>query len=305
MKRWKVFAGCLLLAALGFYSVKEGIWPLAEEKQIGKSDDSVDQIKLDLYSNYAVLVRQKDGEILYQKHAQERIYPASLTKIITVYLAIQHLRDLQATIIIPSKILEPLEKENASMAGFLPMEEVTVEDLLYGALLSSGAEACVTLAQAISGSEDAFVELMNEEAKRIGMKDTHFENCTGLDQDHHYSTVSDLELLLQEALQNETFETIFRTKSYLTTPGRIHPDGLMVISTMRQTMELHELHDSYILGGKTGYTYGAGLCLASQGKVDGVQYIFVSAGADGDAETQPFHILDAIQAYDTLAGSSY
>lgn len=303
MKRMKILASCMLLVALGSYVIKEGIFPLFEEKQISKTDTTTNLISLDLYSKHAVLVRQEDGELLYQKHAQKRIHPASLTKIMTVYLAIQQLSDLQATIIVPSEILGPLEKEHASMAGFLPMEEVTVEDLLYGALLSSGADACVTLAQAISGSEDAFVELMNEEAKCIGMTDTHFENCTGLDQEHHYSTVMDIELLLQEALQNKTFETIFYAQSYVMTPNRIHPDGWMVYSTMRQTMELHELRDSHILGGKTGYTYGAGLCLASQGEVDGVQYIFVSAGADGDAETLPYHILDAIKAYDTIAGS--
>lgn len=298
----KRMIGCLLLVALGCYVMKEGIWSLFNEKHF-MSDHKTSQITLDLYSNYAVLTRKQDGKILYQKHAQERMHPASLTKIMTVYLAIQHVEDLQRTIIVPSDIFHPLEEENASMAGFMPMEEVTIEDLLYGALLSSGADACVTLAQAISGSEAAFVELMNEEAKRIGMKDTHFENCTGLDQDHHYSTVMDIELLLQEALQHKTFETLFYAKSYVMTPNRIHPDGWMVYSTMRQTMELHGLRDSHILGGKTGYTYRAGLCLASQGEVDGVQYIFVSAGADGDAETQPYHILDAIKAYDTIAGS--
>ena len=298
----KRMIGCLLLVALGCYVMKEGIWSLFNEKHF-MSDHKTSQITLDLYSNYAVLTRQQDGKILYQKHAQERMYPASLTKIMTVYLAIQHVEDLQRTVIVPSDIFHPLEEENASMAGFMPMEEVTIEDLLYGALLSSGADACVTLAEAISGSEEAFVELMNEEAKRIGMKDTHFENCTGLDHKNHYSTVMDIELLLQKALQNKTFTTIFYTKSYMTTPGTIHPDGLMVTSTMRHTMELHGLSDSHILGGKTGYTYGAGLCLASQGEVNGVQYIFISAGADGDAETKPFHILDAIKVYDAIAES--
>lgn len=159
----------------------------------------------DLHSPCAVLVRLSDKAVLMQKQSDERIYPASLTKMMTAVVAIENIPDLQKKIELPSSMFQPLYKADASMAGFQPGEKVRAIDLLYGALLPSGAECCVGLADEISGSEQSFVKKMNQKAEQLGMGSTHFANSTGLQNENHYTTVKDLSLLLGYAIQNKTF----------------------------------------------------------------------------------------------------
>src|SRR5699024_6501471 len=129
--------------------------------------------------------------------SDEKIYPASLTKIMTAIVAIENLPDLDEQIYLSEDMFEKLYSENASMAGFLPNEKVAAIDLIYGALLPSGAESCIGLADAIAGSEKSFVKLMNEKAEELGMNDTHFTNSTGLHDRNHYTTVNDIAKLLK------------------------------------------------------------------------------------------------------------
>lgn len=191
-------------------------------------------------------------------------------------------------------------EENASMAGFQPGEEATLKDLLYGILLPSGAECCMAFADRIAGSEEAFVDMMNEKATEIGMSNTHFCNATGLHNPDHYSTVKDISILLKYALQYEDFRQAFSSSRYSTRPTNQHPDGFTFRSTMFKYMDSTEVVGGEIIGGKTGYTEEAGLCLASLAEVDGKEYILVTAKANGTHQTEQFHILDAINVYSQI-----
>mgnify|MGYP000155160616 CR=1 FL=1 len=122
------------------------------------------------------------------------------------------------------------------MAGFQPGEAVTYRDLLYGALLPSGAECCLTLAQEIAGDEETFASMMNEKADELGMSRTHFTNCTGLQNNRHYSTAGDIAKLLVYALKNPDFRQIFTTNTYTASPTVSHPDGLTFVSTLSQSL---------------------------------------------------------------------
>lgn len=174
-------------------------------------------ILLDTTSRHALLMDAQTGQVLAQKRANEKVAPASLTKMMTVLLAIEAQPDLDQPVTLPEDVFPELTAENASMAGFAPGETVTVRDVLYGAMLPSGAECCEALARLVSGSESAFVALMNQKAAELGMKNTHFCNPIGLTETEHYSTAADLAKLLQAALQNETFRTIFTTEHYTST----------------------------------------------------------------------------------------
>ncbi|XOQ49414.1 MAG: D-alanyl-D-alanine carboxypeptidase DacB [Eubacteriales bacterium] len=253
-----------------------------------------------LHSPFAILVRLSDKTVLMQKRSDEKIYPASLTKIMTAVVAIENLPDLQEKIKLPSSIFQPIYKENASRAGFLPEEKVRAVDLLYGALLPSGAECCIGLANEVSGSEESFVKMMNQKAEQLGMSNTHFTNSTGLQDNDHYTTVKDLSLLLSHALQNETFREIFTSFRHSTAPTNKHPDGITFTSTLSQSLKDHTLPGGEILGGKTGYTDEAGLCLASLASVNGREYILVTAGAQGDHTTEQYNVDDARAVYKTL-----
>lgn len=257
-------------------------------------------VLLDTASKHAILLDAGSGRVLAQKRANERAAPASLTKMMTVLLAVEAEPDLDAPVTLPEEIFPALYRENASMAGFAPGETVTVRDLLYGAMLPSGAECCEALARMVSGSRDAFVALMNQKAAALGMKNTHFANPTGLPDPEHYSSAADLAILLRAAVQNETFRTVLTTPSYVSTATEVHPDGLSMTSTLLGKLDGSELPDGRILGGKTGYTSEAGLCLASLAEVSGKEYLLVTLGAPGDHTTAQTNLQDAIDVYRRL-----
>ncbi|MGN7402628.1 D-alanyl-D-alanine carboxypeptidase family protein [Cytobacillus praedii] len=259
--------------------------------------DSNETINSDLYSQNAILINLDEEKILMEKHSEEIIFPASLTKIMTTLVAIENLEDLQKRILLPESMFSDLYTANASMAGFLPNEKAAAIDLLYGAMLPSGAEASIGLANEIAGSEAAFVQLMNEKAKQIGMKDTHFTNATGLHHRNHYSSVKDFSVLLEYALKNQTFRTIFTAERYSTSPSNLHPDGITFKSSMFKNLNSANLMGEEIIGGKTGYTEQAGLCLASIAEINGREYLLITAGANGNHQTEQYNITDAIEVY--------
>ena len=242
------------------------------------------------------------GKIAAQKKSQEKIYPASLTKMMTVLLVLENGEDLDKQVRLSEDIFPELYEEGASMAGFLPGEHATVRDLLYGAMLPSGGECCKALAKEVAGSEEKFADLMNEKAEELGMKHTHFVNSTGLQDKKHYTTVKDLARLLEYAWKNGDFQAIFTKKSYTVPPTDGHPEGFTFYSLMFQEMEQSGITSDYILGGKTGYTSEAGLCLASVGTAGDKTYALVTAKADGSHDTQPYHILDAVSVFQKLNG---
>jgi D-alanyl-D-alanine carboxypeptidase (penicillin-binding protein 5/6) len=241
----------------------------------------------------AILTRLKDHTILMQRNSKEKIYPASLTKMMTAIVAIENLPDLDEEIKLTNSMFQRLSEVDASMAGFQPGEEVRAIDLLYGVMLPSGAECCIALCDHIAGSEKNFVELMNQKAAELDMKNTYFENVTGLHDKNHYTTVEDLSILLSYALQNDIFREIFTSSRYSTSPTNKHPGGITFYSTMFEVLNNQSIIDGKILGGKTGYTDEAGLCLASLAKVGKHEYILITAGARGDHHSGKYNITDA------------
>jgi len=263
-------------------------------------DPSVSISSDKLKSPNAILIRQKDHTVLMQKNSEEKIYPASLTKMMTAIVAIENLPDLKREIKLANSTFQGLYEADASMAGFQPGEKVRAIDLLYGVMLPSGAECCIGLADQVAGSEQDFVKIMNQKAVELGMDNTHFENTTGLHNENHYTTVRDLAVLLSYALQNDTFREIFTSSRHSTRPTNKHPDGITFYSTMFEELNSQNIIGGEILGGKTGYTDEAGLCLASLAKVDKQAYILISAGAKGDPKSEQYNITDALAVYNSL-----
>lgn len=281
---------------------KDNEWTLKKEgdHSLGSPESIVSD---NLRSPYAILIRLDDHYVIMQKNATEKIFPASLTKIMTAIVAIEHLPNLQDKVILHQSMFAKLYQEDASMAGFQPNEVVRANDLLYGVLLPSGAECSIGLADYIAGSEYNFVKLMNQKAHELGMSHTHFANSTGLQDDDHYSTVKDLAILLCYALKNDTFKEIFTSTSHTTQPTNLHPNGVAFYSTMFKALKNPNITGGKILGGKTGYTDQAGLCLASLAKEGGKEYVLVTAGAKGNHSTEQYDITDAVEVYNQLANN--
>lgn len=242
-------------------------------------------------SKYVYFYNLNREDEIYEVKSHERIAIASMTKIMTAYVALNNINDLDAKVKLTSKDFKGLREANASTAGFREGEVVTYRDLLYGLLLPSGADAALALSNNIAGSEQAFVNLMNEQVKEMGLKDTHFVNTTGLDVKGHYSSAYDVYLILRNALENEQFKEIFTTKKYTTSNSR-----LTFRSTLYSVSIKYGLDTNFILGSKSGYTYDAGLCLASISEHDGEIYILVTAGANYK-DKKPYHITDSVAIY--------
>ena len=231
-------------------------------------------------SPYAVLMQVKGGKIIGNMKGDEKIYP-----------------DQEITL--TQEMFQGLYEQDATQAGFQPGETVRAIDLLYGAMLPSGAECCIALADTVGGSRDGFVELMNKKAQRIGMNGTHFCDTTGLHDPDHYSTVRDIAVLLRYALRNDTFREIIESPRHSTGVTNIHPSGITYYSTMFKNLSDPSVTGGKILGGKTGYTSEAGLCLASFAEVYDREYILVTAGASGNTGS-PLHVEDAVTIYNRL-----
>lgn len=145
-------------------------------------------------SSNVTLMDVKSGKVIGDMGGNEQIYPASMTKIMTAIVALESFSNLDQEITLSEDIFYSLDGQDATQAGFQPGESVRIRDLVYGVILPSGAECCLALADQVSGSEDGFVEKMNQKAKSIGMKNTNFKNCTGLHDPEHYSTTYDIAL---------------------------------------------------------------------------------------------------------------
>ena len=255
---------------------------------------------VDIQSESAILIDLDTKQPVYKKNATQLQYPASLTKIMTVYVAIKNGINWEETVTLPKEAFANVYEEHASVAGFTPGETCTLSDLLYGTILPSGADAAQALAIAVAGSEEEFVKQMNETAAELHMEHTNFCNVTGLHEEQQQTTAEDFAILLNAALKLPEFREIFTTQSYTTTQTEEHPEGIHLTSTLAWFMETYEIDFDLILGGKTGSTKEAGLCLASLLSLDGKEFICVTLHAPETEDGQPQHILDTLaigQAY--------
>ena len=232
------------------------------------------------------------GEVLYEKDADEKVSIASLTKIMTALVSIENIKDLDSQVVLTADDFKGLVEANAVTAGFTKGEVVTYRDLLYGLLLPSGADAAKALARNIAGSEENFIKMMNEKVGEMNLKNTHFSTVIGLDDDNNYSTAREVALIFKEALKNEDFKTIITTKEYTSSDGKVK-----FHSTIQSNAKKFEIDVPYILGGKTGTTTDAGLCLATIAKENDVNYMLVTLGALYDKKA-PHNIEDAQTIYD-------
>lgn len=211
-----------------------------------------------------VLMEAKTGKVLYAKNAHRVLPPASTTKIMTAILAIEE-GDLRDEVWVGPRAA----RERGSSMHLTRGERRTLEELLYGLLLPSGNDAAVAIAEHIAGTEWGFAQMMTEKAKRIGLKNTGFQNASGLPAYGHYSTAYDLAVLTRYALQNRVFARIVRTK-VKTVPG----PGKGSTRRLRNNNRL--LWDyKYATGVKTGYTSSAGSCLVASATKNGKTLIAV------------------------------
>lgn len=226
-----------------------------------------------------------DEKVLYEKKANNVVPVASLTKIATALVAIENIKDLEKKVVITSNILNTINPA-LHVVGLKVGAKVTYRDLLYGTIVSSGADAANALAILSSGSISNHVEKMNNLVKEIGLQNTHFSDVTGLDNKNDYSTADEIRKLLTYALKNSLFKEIYTTKKYTMT------NGLVVNTTLKLYDKRGAVDTSFIIGSKTGFTYTAGYCLAYLIDVNGHNFIVVTLNASRNGNNY-YNLIDA------------
>lgn len=224
-----------------------------------------------LSAQSALLMEVQSGQVLFAQNEDERLPMASTTKIMTALVAVEQGDPRQLCVV---------SKRAAGTEGsslYLKAGEVyTLEQLLYGLLLRSGNDAAAVIAESVGESEENFVQLMNETARRIGLNNTHFDNPSGLDGDTHYTTARELALLTAYALQNEEFCRYFGAKQYVIEQAPTH-EGRTLVNKHRLLTSRQD-----VIGGKTGYTKASGRCLVTAAHSGGMTLVAVTINDPDD-----------------------
>lgn len=250
----------------------------ADTVQIGEYLNSQQQF----FSQYAVLIDTSDERIMAQKNATTRINPASMTKVLTVLVAAEHIdeKDLDDKFTMTLEITDYGYINDCSSAGFVDEEVINVRELFYGTILPSGADAAVGLATYVAGSQEAFVDLMNEKIEELGLsRTTHFTNCVGIYDENHYTTAYDMAIIMEAAMDNELCREVMSAHTYQTPETEQHPEGINLSNLFLRRIEDKEGGES-VLCAKTGYVVQSGHCAVSYAEDrDGKGYVCVTANA--------------------------
>lgn len=232
----------------------------------------------DIPAQYAVLMDYESGQVLYEKNAHDKLYPASTTKMWTAYVVLKYAKNLDEYVTIT---IDPVE---GSSMYLQKGERFTVMELLQGLLITSGNDASIVLANHVAGSIENFVDLMNKEAIKIGAKNTHFNNPSGLPDDQHYTTAYDMALMSRKAMSNSTFRDIVKTKVVKFPANENRHIGREFInsnklltgspnSTIPYKNQQVPIPYDIVDGIKTGFTNDAGNCLLSSARKDDMRLI--------------------------------
>lgn len=241
-------------------------------------DGTIQMPTIDVDAKASLLVNAETGQIIHADNENERLYPASCTKIMTALLVLE---TCSLDDVVTMQEEDFIDVNNgASNAGLKTGEEITIENLLYCLMLPSGNEAANALARTVAGSVDEFVQMMNDRAKELGCVNTHFANPNGLHNDDHYSSAYDLYLIAQQAMQNSTFATVVNT-AQKKLPATNKNDERIIYTTNQLILSSYSsIYYDNCYGIKTGHTSQAGYCLVSYAQQSGYTYYSVVLGAE-------------------------
>ena len=233
---------------------------------------------IELHAQTVLLVSMDTGTVLFEKNADQKVYPASLTKLMTAAVAVEQIQDLDQTITVPEYCITLLSGTDSSTANLKDGEQLTVRQLLYCMLVSSANDAANVIADFIgNGKISATVELMNEKAKELGMNGTHYANAHGLHDVEHYTTANDMLKLTQYIMTLPAIMDMCTTTRY-TIPKTNRSDERILATSNLMTDRTQTYYYSPVRGIKTGYTDPAGRCLISTASLDGYNYIAIVMG---------------------------
>lgn len=272
-----------------------------EETVVYSFDETADTVPITsekVISTHAILVDESKDTIVAAKGARERIIPASMTKVLTVLVAAEHIPEekLDDTFTMTLEITDYAYVNDCSSVGFLDGEKVTIRDMFYGTAMHSGGDAALGLAIYVAGSQEAFVDLMNQKLEELGIADsTHFTNCVGLYDEAHYTTVYDMAIIMKAAMQNDLCREFLSKHIYTTKSTEEHPDGIEISNWFLRKIEDKDTGGE-VLCAKTGYIVQSKNCAVSYSiSTGGTPYICVTAESTSGWRC----IYDHVEIYNT------
>lgn len=245
------------------------------EESRTQEDRELNQVAAEVSAPHALLMEVSTGTVLMEKAADEKVHPASVTKIMTLLLILEALEDGKIVLSDMVTVSEHAASMGGSQVYLEPYEKQTVDTLLKCIAVASANDACVAMAEYISGSEGDFVKLMNARAEELGMSNTHFVNCCGLDAEEHLTTARDVALMSRELLRNHPqiheYCTIWMENITHQTARGSFEFGLTNTNKLIRQYE-------YATGLKTGYTSVAGFCVSASAKKENIELVAVIMG---------------------------
>ena len=223
----------------------------------------------------AVLYEMTTGTLVYAKNPDSKLYPASLTKVMTALIALE-LGDLEEMVTVSETAVADMDPE-ATLANLVPGEEMSLENLLYCLMVESANDAGAVIAEHLAGSQEAFAELRNKKAVELGCTGTHFTNPHGLHDENHYTTARDMAKIMLAALEYDTFQDIYSTSRYVVPETNLSEERILYSTNYLIADEIINFYyDPRFIGGKTGYTSAAGRCLVSTAEQEGSEFKYLS-----------------------------
>lgn len=244
----------------------------------------------DISSDTGVLMEMQTGTVLYDKGADELRYPASITKLMTLLVAVENC-SLDETVTFTETGIRDVTPDSGNI-GMQLGETMSMEDCVYAMVIYSANEVAAQIAEYVGGTEQEFISMMNERAEEIGCTNTHFTNASGLPDTNQYTTARDMALIFREGLKNKTFRKIIGTPTYYIEPTNMNSETRKLHTHHPLFAEESALYYEGCLGGKSGLTNDAGYTLVTGVKQNGVTYIaVVMRGADMNQVSQDSRLL--------------
>ncbi|MEA4964405.1 MAG: D-alanyl-D-alanine carboxypeptidase family protein [Oscillospiraceae bacterium] len=284
----RMFCAALLAAVLVFGTVSAAAADAAQDTEAATPTEEITAVSeetaeaaavdpnaaLNLTAPSAILIEQSTGTVLYEKNAHERLAPASVTKIMTLLLVMEALDEGRITWDDQVTTSETAAAKGGSQVYLEVGEQMPITDMIKSVCVSSANDCATALAEHVAGSEEAFVAMMNSRAAELGMTDTHFVNCTGLDDDddakEHLTSAYDIAIMSRELLKHD------RIREFTTIWMDSVRDGKFGLSNTNKLVRFYQ----GTTGLKTGFTSSAGYCLSASAERDGVEYIAVALHCD-------------------------
>jgi D-alanyl-D-alanine carboxypeptidase (penicillin-binding protein 5/6) len=259
------------------------------------TSNTKDIVDEEVLSEYAVLIDLDTGEVVAQRRAKDKMYPASMTKVLTVLVAAEHVPSLTDRFAMTRDITNYCYSNDCSAVCWDVGEKIPVSDLFYGSILPSGADAVLGLCQVSCGSTADFVDLMNQKVADLGLTHTHFDNPIGLFSEDTYTTPTEMAMLMKAAIENGTAYDALSAHIHTTLPTAEHPDGLTLSNLFLRRIEDH-FDKGEVVCAKTGFVNQSLNCAVSYCKSnEGKHYVCVTGKVNGAWKC----IYDHVRIYNT------